>query len=304
MARARLVKPAFFRHYDLYAAERDSGLPLRLAFEGLWTVADREGRFEWREEIKLDVLPYDPVRFLDVLDALERAGFVRSYVVAGRRYGVIPTIGQHQHFHVREPHSTLPAPPDPASPAPDDGPAPCQAVPRTSPSTAMGSAEAVSRPAEAEAEAEAERTTPTSAARAADQSDGSEAEAAPDTPTPPAPFAADFAEAWAAYPRRPNDRRTRAYRAYVARRRAKVPHAELLAGVQRYAAYVVAAGLAGGPYVLMGATFFGPDEHWRVAWEPPPRAAPTPGAGLTAHDRAVEDTISQLKAMRAQLAVS
>ena len=42
MSRTRLIKPAFFKHAELYAAEAESGLRLRIAFAGLWTVADRE----------------------------------------------------------------------------------------------------------------------------------------------------------------------------------------------------------------------------------------------------------------------
>jgi hypothetical protein len=47
MARIRTVKPDLFRHEGLFDAERASGLPLRIAFAGLWTAADREGRFAW-----------------------------------------------------------------------------------------------------------------------------------------------------------------------------------------------------------------------------------------------------------------
>ena len=32
MARIRTIKPDFFRHYDLYQAEKETGLPVRLAF--------------------------------------------------------------------------------------------------------------------------------------------------------------------------------------------------------------------------------------------------------------------------------
>lgn len=110
MARARMIKPAFFKHAELYAAERDSGMPLRLAFAGLWTVADREGRFKWKPDLKPDILPYDDVDMLAVLDALEHTGFVRSYVVGGKRYGVIPSFSEHQTFHKTERRSTLPAP--------------------------------------------------------------------------------------------------------------------------------------------------------------------------------------------------
>ena len=48
MPRSRIIKPEFFKHAGLYDAEARSGLPLRLAFEGLWCVADRAGRFQWK----------------------------------------------------------------------------------------------------------------------------------------------------------------------------------------------------------------------------------------------------------------
>lgn len=105
-----MIKPAFFKHADLYAAERESGLPLRIAFAGLWTVADREGRFKWKPDLKPDVLPYDECDIMQVLAALERHGFLRSYVVAGKRYGLIPSFRDHQTFHKTERASTLPAP--------------------------------------------------------------------------------------------------------------------------------------------------------------------------------------------------
>jgi hypothetical protein len=112
MARARFIKPEFYKHGDLFDAERASGLPLRLAFAGLWTQCDRAGRFVWKpRELKLDVLPYDDVDFADVLDALERHGFLKSYVVDGKRYGVIPSLVDHQPFHKNEPASKLPEPP-------------------------------------------------------------------------------------------------------------------------------------------------------------------------------------------------
>lgn len=111
MARTRTIKPEFFAHAELYDAEQATGLPLRIAFAGLWCQADREGRFAWKpRELKLGVLPHDPLDFADVLDALDRFGFVESYVVAGKRYGVIPTFKAHQHCHIKEAPSRHPAP--------------------------------------------------------------------------------------------------------------------------------------------------------------------------------------------------
>lgn len=114
MSRSRIVKPEFFKHSGLYEAEVESGLPLRLAFEGLWTVADREGRFRWKPlELKIEVLPYDPVNFADILSALEQHKFIRRYVVEGKEYADIPSFKEHQHFHHKEAASRIPSHPCP-----------------------------------------------------------------------------------------------------------------------------------------------------------------------------------------------
>lgn len=111
MARIRTIKPEFFRHHELWSAERDSGLPLRLAYAGLWCVVDRAGRFKWRPaELKIQILPYDEVDFARVLEALVQYGFVRRYTVDGVAYGVVPSFTRHQVFNVKEKASTLPGP--------------------------------------------------------------------------------------------------------------------------------------------------------------------------------------------------
>ena len=99
MARIRTVKPEFFKHYDLYKAEKETGLPLRLAFQGLWVVADKEGRFKFLpQQLKLDVLPYDEVDFESVLVALDKYGFIEIYEVSGKKYAHIPTFTEHQRI--------------------------------------------------------------------------------------------------------------------------------------------------------------------------------------------------------------
>lgn len=112
MARIRTIKPSFFKHGDLYDAEIESGMPLRIAYAGLWTIADREGRFKWKpKDIKPDVLPHDNVSMADVMTALEVRGFVQRYAVDGQEYGYIPAFLEHQHVNKNEAPSTIPAPP-------------------------------------------------------------------------------------------------------------------------------------------------------------------------------------------------
>jgi hypothetical protein len=112
VARIRTIKPDFFRHGDLFDAEKETGLPLRVAFAGLWTAADREGRFEWDpRELKLDCLPHDEVDFSRVLDALATRGFIVKYASGTRVFGHIPSWKKHQVINHRESASTLPEPP-------------------------------------------------------------------------------------------------------------------------------------------------------------------------------------------------
>jgi len=111
MARIRTIKPEFFRHSGLYEAEVEDRIPLRIAFAGLWTVADKAGRFKWRpRELKLDCLPFDEVDFSRVLDALRTRGFIVKYIHDGMEYGHIPSWGMHQVINNRESESVLPDP--------------------------------------------------------------------------------------------------------------------------------------------------------------------------------------------------
>lgn len=112
MARIRTIKPAFFRDVDLYELEREVKLPVRVAFAGLWTTADKEGRFRWHpRELKLDCLPHDDLDFSDVLSALERGRFIGRYEVGGKVYGYIRSWREHQRPRNDEEPSRLPEPP-------------------------------------------------------------------------------------------------------------------------------------------------------------------------------------------------
>jgi hypothetical protein len=125
MGRIRTIKPEFFRHEDLFDAEVETGLPLRIAFIGLWTVCDKEGRFEWRpRSLKMDVLPYDDVDFSRVLHALATRGFIVRYEVGGKEYGCVPSFSRHQIINHRETPSKLPEPPQAPENATELTPAP------------------------------------------------------------------------------------------------------------------------------------------------------------------------------------
>ena len=111
MARIRTVKPDLFRHETLFEAEQRTKLPLRLAYIGLFTACDRDGRFKWKPKtLKLDVLPYDEIDFSRVLDALATRGFVVRYASPQGEIGWIPSFTRHQVINNRESDSQLPPP--------------------------------------------------------------------------------------------------------------------------------------------------------------------------------------------------
>lgn len=109
MTKIRTVKPELFRHEKLFLAEEKYQLPLRLAFIGLFTRCDREGRFRWQpQQLKLDILPFDSVDMNEVLNALTAAGFIVKYVVDNEQYGCIPSWKKHQYITYGEAASRLP----------------------------------------------------------------------------------------------------------------------------------------------------------------------------------------------------
>lgn len=107
MARARNIKPGFFINDEL--AEID---PLgRLLFIGLWTIADREGRLEYRPaRIKVETLPYDDCDIEKLLEDLEKRSFILTYFHEGSRYIQITNFCKHQNPHRNEKESEIPAP--------------------------------------------------------------------------------------------------------------------------------------------------------------------------------------------------
>ena len=112
MARTRSIKPSFFDNELL------GGLsPLtRLLFIGLWGQADRAGRLEDRPlRLKKNILGYDDVTVADVddmLESLNKNGFIIRYQVDDRRYIQVTKFEKHQNPHIKEKPSEIPPPPE------------------------------------------------------------------------------------------------------------------------------------------------------------------------------------------------
>lgn len=111
MARARNIKPGFFRNEELV----DLPYETRLLFIGLWTIADREGRLEDRpKRIKMELFPADGLDVDTCLDQLQDGGFILRYEVGDARYIQVLAFSKHQNPHQKEQASIIPAPDGPS----------------------------------------------------------------------------------------------------------------------------------------------------------------------------------------------
>jgi hypothetical protein len=120
VARGRNIKPSFFTDDELCECD-----PLaRLLFAGLWCHADRSGRMEYRSKtLKVHVLPYDNCCIDTLIVQLSDKKFIQVYECENeygevRKYIQIKNFAKHQHPHVKEPASTIPAPDAPGAKTP------------------------------------------------------------------------------------------------------------------------------------------------------------------------------------------
>jgi hypothetical protein len=105
MARTRSIKPSFFKNEYLAECEPMA----RLLFVGLWTLADSQGRMEYRPlRIKAELFPYDNCDIVGLLKQLADRGFVRAYESGDVKVLEIPTFGEHQRCHPDERDEGLP----------------------------------------------------------------------------------------------------------------------------------------------------------------------------------------------------
>jgi hypothetical protein len=109
MARARLLKPGFFKNETLATLPAAT----RLLFAGLWCLADKQGRLEDRPaRIRAELFAYETLDVDRMLGELAATGFIDRYVAAGVKYIQIPKFLVHQRPHIREAESDIPPPSD------------------------------------------------------------------------------------------------------------------------------------------------------------------------------------------------
>lgn len=106
MARARNIKPALFTNEILGV-----GHPLcTLLFQGLWLLADKEGRLEDRPmRIKAEIFPYREADVDAMLHWLAHKGFVVRYTAIGKDFIEVVNFTKHQNPHKNEKDSEIPS---------------------------------------------------------------------------------------------------------------------------------------------------------------------------------------------------
>ena len=119
MARARNIKPGFFKNEDLAECSPWA----RLCFAGLWTLADRDGRLEDRpKRIKGELFAFDSVEVEPMLRELQQFGFLVRYQNEDGNFIQISKFADHQTPHYSEKPSVI-KPPSLQESAPLDAPA-------------------------------------------------------------------------------------------------------------------------------------------------------------------------------------
>lgn len=244
--RARNIKPSLFKNELLAIAD-----PLyTVVFAGLWCLADRRGRLEDRPaKIHFDINPGRAFEGTSgALDWLASNGFIARYEVNGTRYVQILNFEKHQNPHHREPESVIPAMPG-AEP-------PCMTVEPGANDECLGHGCPSSR-------ADSGFLIPDSGFLKP-QTSGSEG-----SPVASEQGSSVFARIREIYPKRSGSHRWQdAENHFRARVREGYTPEVILAGVERYAAYVRAEGTEGSSFVQQAATFLGTNKGFLEDWRP------------------------------------
>jgi len=83
MPRARNIKPGLWLNEEL----AECSIAARYLFPGLWCLADKDGRLEYRpKKIKAELFPYDDVDIISLVAELHGKKFISVYENEGHLY--------------------------------------------------------------------------------------------------------------------------------------------------------------------------------------------------------------------------
>ena len=108
---ARTLHPDMLFDEGLFSAEQSSGLPVRMVYLALHTIADREGRFPMGPRTTKILMLDEEDRVISAIKILRSLNKIQTYHVDQEQFGVICYFAKLQHINPRERQSLLPAPP-------------------------------------------------------------------------------------------------------------------------------------------------------------------------------------------------
>lgn len=254
--RARNLKPSTFKNDLLAPAD-----PLyTVIFEGLWCMADREGRLEDKPvKVHIEVNPCRPFESTErSLAWLAENGFIIRYQVGSAKYIQVLTFKEHQNPHQKEPASKIPSFDTSTGPAPvlpDAGTGHTPEKNKCGPADSLFSDSGLRTP---------DSPSPIPVSLSPDTSGTHEADRRG--------FVV-IRERYPAFTGR-QDWITAEHHANLRIERDGLTWSDLAAAVERYREYCDSGGVSGPQFVMTPAKFFsGADKPWEQAWTPPPTKA-------------------------------
>ena len=107
--RSRIIRAEFFTDENILGLS----MAARMFFIGLWCVADRAGRFEWKpKQLKVQIFPGDNIEVEPLLNELCICKLVHAYAFECKHFGVITNFLKHQSINRNEAQSKIPQPPE------------------------------------------------------------------------------------------------------------------------------------------------------------------------------------------------
>jgi hypothetical protein len=251
--RARNVKPGLFENEIL---GKEDPL-LTLLFQGLWCLADRDGRLEDRpERIKVQIFPYRKGFEIEkLLSTLYQLGFIARYKVGDKRYIQVIEFLKHQKPHHTEKSKNFPACEDKYLISKGDENLTVKSTLDNGELTVVERSDSLIHGfTDSLIHGFTEKNNKKRQLAASHYGKSEES-------------ASGFNIFWNLYPKRPGANKSQAFMQWEARLKAGATMEEMQQGADRYRRYCQAMNVE-PQYVKQAATFLGPHKHYLLDWKP------------------------------------
>lgn len=259
MPRARNIKPAFFRDAKVVSVSFEA----RILFIGLWSISDYKGRFKYNPiELKMEIFPADNVDIEKCMSELSSSGLIQIYTEhSGATLVQVVNFEKHQNPHINEKQNKDKTPANclPSISECEDQPEIKPVINQTVTETPVVAPECSdSDPADSLF------LIPDSLSLIPDSKDKDLVPSKDDT----SEYSSEFENAWSQFPKRAGgNSKKAAYKKWNERLKQRFTAEDMTSGVIRYKKSLEKEGTINTKYVMQGATFFGPSEHFMESYD-------------------------------------